>query len=223
MWRKIPSRMKWVGAVCLGYAVASLVVWLVARRKIYLWLIWNLLLAVVPLAVSSVLFVGRNLKGAVSAILLAVWLLFLPNAFYVTTDLIHLSKVSYYEVDEEGVEVEYFKNLEGYVRMLVVFAGAVLGTAAGVMAVDDVHGLMRKRKWGKTRRLWTLAGIFVLTGLGMWMGRFLRFNSWDVWNPIYVVREVVRGFDMFALLISGVFTFYAGAAYGFYAKLIRER
>ncbi|MGL4883991.1 MAG: DUF1361 domain-containing protein, partial [Waterburya sp.] len=55
------------------------------------WIVWNLFLAFIPLALSFWLFVRRNIKRSLLWwIGLVVFIAFLPNAPYLLTDIIHL-------------------------------------------------------------------------------------------------------------------------------------
>lgn len=216
MWKKIPERTKKVGAACVIYMVVLGMLFFVVRRKMYAWLIWNMLLAVMPLVISS--FVVLVKKPAVRAGLLAVWMLFLPNAFYIATDLVHLSQEDFYDVGRAGIVEGYKEDIGAYTMLIVVFAGAVLGMLAGVMSVADVHGVMAKKKWAG----WAIAGIVALAGFGVYIGRFVRLNSWDVLRPAKLIGEVVGSLDAFALQASVLFAIYIAAAYVLYTKVLKK-
>src|SRR5437868_15255249 len=92
----------------------------------FLFLIWNLFLACIPLFASRLLWVAhrRRVPDVVQLGLLAIWLLFLPNAPYILTDLIHL---------RPGSPRLYWYDL----AMLLSFAGA--GLLLGYSSMFDVH------------------------------------------------------------------------------------
>ena len=207
---------------CAIYAIVALGVGLVIGRKLYFWLAWNLLLAVISLALSSVALAVHKIKPVVMGLLLVIWLLFLPNAFYVTTDLVHLSRTSFYTTDGVTFVANYHQNLGPYVLLLVIFAGAVLGLLAGVASIADIAKLMARKRWSRMASRWVLVVIFVLTGFGLYIGRFLRLNSWDVWNPVGFLGVICANFDWFTLQISGLFAIFVAAAYLFYVKVIRH-
>ena len=132
----------------------------------YLFLVWNLFLAAVPLIFSTGLRIltRRRWPTPLQVACLVLWLLFLPNAPYILTDLLHLTAPStgpgWYDV-----------------AMLISCSGT--GVLLGYLSLIDVHSLIAKRA-GEIFG-WTLAVCsMALTGFAMYLGRFLRWNSWDV-------------------------------------------
>ena len=68
----------------------SLVRVILTRDKFFLFLGWNLILALVPLLLSIIVYFSKNKYSICSMLLIALWLLFFPNAPYIITDFIHL-------------------------------------------------------------------------------------------------------------------------------------
>jgi uncharacterized membrane protein len=123
---------------------------------------WNLFLAAVPygLARLSELVDRTSLLG----LIWLFWLLFLPNAPYLVSDLIHL---------RPRAEVPYGYDL--LVFLLCISTGLFLGGLSVVTAA-------RRLGWSQWapihQRLSYL--LFPLSGFGIYLGRVLRWNSWDV-------------------------------------------
>ena len=141
----------------------------------YRFLDWNLLLAWVPLvfAIAAYARARRELDLAVWA-LLVPWLLFFPNAPYLLTDFIHLG---------EGPAPLWYDAL-----MLSAFAwtGLLLGFASLYLVQ-----LILRRAFGRTVAWLGVLGALVLASGGVYVGRFLRFNSWDaLLHPVRVVEVV---------------------------------
>jgi len=133
----------------------------------FLFLIWNMFLACIPLFASRLLQVAhtRKISDVWQLLLLVVWLLFLPNAPYVITDLIHL---------QPGLTM----RLYWYDMALLLSCGAV-GLMLGYASTLDVHQIVEER-FGK-RVGWAMAvGTLLLSGFAIYLGRVLRWNSWDV-------------------------------------------
>ncbi len=146
--------------------VMVLVRWLYIGRLEFMFVLWNLFLAWIPLFCA--LF-ARNARGRLALVTLtATWLLFLPNAPYVLTDLIH------YRVRD----VPYWYDI----LLLVSFAWT--GTFAGFLSLFLMQLRVRER-WGEAMG-WLFATVaLMLSSFGIYLGRFLRFNSWDIiTNPI---------------------------------------
>ena len=169
--------------------VAALLLWsvsLVLYRMFWgvdwdgIGLLWNLFLAALPLLWSSAFVRAVARKNWVGASLsFALWLLFLPNAPYLLTDLIHLAP-------KPPVPQWYI--------LAMLLSCAATGTLIGYISLMDVHAAI-ERRFGLTVG-WSLAlGSLMLCGFGIYLGRFLRWNSWDaLTRPLLFVRTVVGQF-----------------------------
>lgn len=140
---------------------------------------WNLFLAWIPylLALAIAALASRTRHGSGVLVLpTALWLLFFPNAPYIATDLVHL-----------GRSLPQLVVLDALVIGLV----AAVGMALGLLSLRRVHAVVAERLG--TRRGWLFVGaVFLLTGAGVWMGRVLRWNSWDVFtNPRPMLARVL--------------------------------
>jgi len=159
----------------------------------YLFMIWNLILAWIPLGLSFAIkaiidrnnilqpklnrkefdnkFVNTKLKKfALPTIfvfmLFAIWLLFFPNTLYIVTDLFHLN-TSYY------VEVPRWYDL--ILLMSFVWSGLLLG----FMSLNIIHTIIHNYK-GRIVGWISVALIILVSSLGIYIGRYERWNSWDV-------------------------------------------
>ena len=148
--------------------------------KSSLGMVWNLFLAVVPL-VWSLAFQSANTckRPALAVVFFFLWLLFLPNAPYLITDLIHLHPSPY---------VPFWYLL----AVLVSCAGT--GTIIGYLSLIYVHTIIEQR-YGQKFGWLVAAGSLILCGFGIYLGRCLHWNSWDVFiHPIQLLRTVSRQF-----------------------------
>lgn len=144
----------------------------------YWFLLWNLMLAWLPLL--FVWLLSRRLKTSRwltpwNVLLSALWLLFLPNSFYIISDLIHLHQTA---------EVSLLYDV-------VLFMSFILnGLVAGFASLYLMHcELLRRIRVGYAHIF--VAVILLLSGLAIHFGRNLRWNSWDVLaNPAAVVFDV---------------------------------
>lgn len=167
-------------ALCSALAL-SLVLSRVAftGSRTYLFLGWNLLLAWVPLLIAYLFAhvpAGRRQWPALFA-LGGAWLIFFPNAPYLVTDLLHLH--------ESRAAPKWFDA-----SMLFTFAWA--GCVAGFLSLSEVHARVRRAVgpvWG-----WGfVAAVSALTGFGVYLGRFGRWNSWDVVSrPEALFEQIAR-------------------------------
>ncbi len=134
-----------------------------AGHYYYDFMLWNLFLAAIPLGLSLGL---RQINRLVLALpLLAVWLLFFPNAPYVLTDLIHLN--------------EHNGNVPKWLDLLMLLSFAFVALWFGFQSLHIVqHWFVRKFSHATA---WCVTlGSLALSGFGVYLGRFDRWNSWDL-------------------------------------------
>ena len=167
----------------LATSVALSVILVVGRvlmtgRLLFLFLIWNLFLALIPFAISTMLGIA---KGPLRARLLvpvgAAWLLFFPNAPDLLTDLFHLER-------RAGVPFWY--------DLALILSCAWNGLMLAYASLADMQRLVQRRLG--TGAGWAFATVaLLLSSFGIYLGRYLRFNSWDVLaNPLTLFYDIVN-------------------------------
>lgn len=148
----------------------------------YLFLVWNLFLAWMPLffaiALSHWHQGGRTRHWKFFACAFG-WLIFFPNAPYIFTDLVHVSR------HPGGLF---------WVDLVVIFLFALLGLAVGFLSLHLVHE-MAARVWNRVAGWAFVLAATGLSGLGIYIGRFLRWNSWDIFlNPHLLASDLLSWF-----------------------------
>jgi uncharacterized membrane protein len=140
-------------------------------------LVWNLFLAWVPLVLALAVYDGarRGTTASPLAALGVMWLLFLPNAPYIVTDLKWLGRY------DSGTH---------WFDPALIGAAAAIGLALGFLSLYLVQAVVTTRL-GRLAG-WALAfGALVASGVGVYLGRFERWNSWDVFTePTRVVGQL---------------------------------
>lgn len=137
-----------------------------ASASTYRFLVWNLFLAWVPYGISLCLILFKHeIKSEFSwGLGILIWLLFFPNAPYIVTDLFHL-------YPKPPVPIWY--------DLILIFSFAWTGILLGFLSLWDVQRFLGQ-KIGDT---WAIAFSLLslgLGGFGIYLGRYLRWNSWDV-------------------------------------------
>lgn len=108
---------------------------------------------------------------------------FLPNAPYVLTDIIHLIRQI-----KEGYSV-WIVTLALIPQYL---AFMIAGFGAYVLSVMNLGYYLKQQGWSKFI-LATEITIHALSAIGIYLGRFIRFNSWDILtNPDALVNSVMN-------------------------------
>jgi uncharacterized membrane protein len=148
---------------CLGLSLARN---FKMHDGLFLSLNWNLFLAFIPWAVSSIIVLNPVLarRKLILIILLAIWLAFFPNAPYILTDLFHL---------RENTSVPVWFDF------ILIFSFAWTGLMFGFISLMEIEVIL-----GKFMKKWVVniavAFLLFFGSYGIYLGRFLRWNSWDI-------------------------------------------
>lgn len=148
----------------------------ISDTKVFLFLNWNLFLAWIPLLLSSCIL-AFNIKSKISLIFISiVWILFFPNSPYILTDLFHLRA-------RNSIPIWY--------DLIVILSYAWTGLICGFISLNDIE--KRLSEYGKRN---SISGVIVfflfMSSFGVYLGRFLRWNSWDVLNnPFGLFSDII--------------------------------
>lgn len=163
-------------------------IWLTHKQN-YSYFIWNLFLAWVPYLISMYLpvsFVVMKRKW-IAWLLLVVWFFFWPNSPYMLTDLLHLKEK---------------QNIPLWFDLGLILSFAWTGLILGFISLLEIQSLIRKQ----TNRFvaWVFASFMIFSGgLGIYIGRYVRLNSWDVVaNPVRVIFDIFSHFSDHMLRIE---------------------
>ena len=165
---------------------------------------WNLVLSLLALAASvAFVYFWQLHKKWLSVITFVVWLFLLPNTFYMLTDFIHVQD-------------------SGDINMLfdVVLIGlfAMNGFLHGILSLLLVHKSLLKR-YPPRQTACAIAGILLASSFAVDMGRYLRWNSWDILiNPnalLFDLTNTLFNPDNYhrSFLITAVFFVTSGSLY----------
>jgi len=149
---------------------------------IYVNLIWNLFLAWIPYGASMAVAALHSLAPRKWWWLVlpgGVWLLFFPNAPYIVTDFFHL-------VPRYNVPMWYD------ILMLTTFSWT--GIFLAIASLRTMQGLVRFYIGGFFSWLFVVFSLG-LGGLGIYLGRFERWNSWDMLtHPKKILKDILVPF-----------------------------
>ena len=152
-------------SVALTFSVIALMVRIKINKSFFfLFLIWNVFLAIIPYAVTMYLNTKPNLSKIKFSFWVLVWLVFLPNAPYIVTDLIHI------RIGNENLL---------WLDVLVVLSFALSGLLLFYLSLIDMQKLVSKNFEQIPITIATTLILF-LCGFGVYLGRFLRYNSWEI-------------------------------------------
>lgn len=180
----------------LSFSLLLLLVRIIITSELtYIFLAWNLFLAWIPFMIS------QKLKGANNGwkilLLFSAWLLFLPNAPYIITDFLHL---------RQRLPIPYWYDI------LLLFSTALNGLLLGLASLLAVEKFLIERYGNRISALLMFCSFF-LCSFGVYIGRYLRWNSWDILtNPHDIASDIlVRVFNPFDHLGTWSVTFLFGS------------
>ena len=175
-------------------------------------LVWNLFLAWIPLVLAAVIYRIATRRGDLARLIVVpgaiVWLLFFPNAPYIVTDFIHLG--------------QFHDNVPGWFDVMLIAWFAWTGLLLGVVSLRLMQEIVARAR-GNTAG-WLFVVLVTAAGsVGIYLGRFLRWNSWNVFRAPLALAET--GWDRvsrpdagelmlgFAVLFALLFLFVYVTAY----------
>lgn len=146
------------------------------HQLLFIGLIWNLFLAFLPFFLSNWIYRNVYVKSKWSFVIsIFIWLLLIPNAFYIITDLFHLKAKD---------------NCPLWYDLALLYSFAWNGLLFGILSVRQMEKMFNL-VFNKNYLLLFIAPVMFLNSLGIYIGRFLRFNSWDVIsNPILLTKDI---------------------------------
>jgi uncharacterized membrane protein len=128
-----------------------------------------------------------------------LWLLFLPNAPYIVTDFLHL---------------KHKPPVPLWFDLVLLFSFAGTGLLLGLLSLHNMQQALTARlsaRWAQ----WLIGGAIALSGFGIWLGRFQRWNSWDIFTrPDALLADLLSTLSSWpelaraigvSVLLSGIF------------------
>lgn len=171
----IPKSVIYLTIFAVAMNILRIIIW---DKDSFVYILWNIFLAFVPFIISSfLLFYYKEKK--VNHILLIMgmflWLIFIPNAPYIITDFVHLGEIRFIPI---------------LFDILLIFSSATLGLILGANSMFHIEQIFNL-KYSKTKTSIIMMIIILLISFGLYLGRFLRFNSWDIFvNHTSLIKNV---------------------------------
>ena len=166
---------------------------------------WNLWLAALPVVLAWLLFVPGRRPSPAWWVGLLGFIALLPNAPYVLTDVIHLADAV--QASDSDLRVA-FVLVPAYTLFFVI------GFGCYVASVVRLERWLRSQGWSMPKLLGADITVHALCAVGVFLGRFFRFNSWDLLVRPHDIASVVHVPELRSVvLLLALFTaFGAGTA-----------
>lgn len=140
----------------------------------YLFMVWNLFLASIPYVTTT--FLKTIKRKRTLYITFPIWLVFLPNAPYILTDLVHL---------HQGTLMPVWFDL------LLISSFTISGMMFFFLSINDMFLIVKERFSNNTAWFLIVFTLF-LSSFGIYLGRFLRWNSWDIiQKPQLLINDIL--------------------------------
>ena len=166
---------------------------------------------------SAQLIFHKTQKWNIFILLLsALWLLFLPNACYMVTDLIYLDSSLFI-----GADGTYLPVLSSWIQLFYIVSSVFLALTCGLFSTHVIKEILPFKK-KMLHRFWIIA-ISLLNGYGVYIGRFLRLNSWDILHPVSLLQKLLENIDRFTIIFTLMIAVFYLVAYWIFSCMIKNK
>jgi len=146
----------------------------ITGKLTYIFFAWNIFLAWLPL--FAALYLLETKTKLTAFIVFSIWLVFLPNAPYIITDIFHFRQ----------------REFPVWYDLVLVFSFAWNGLMLGLASVLVVQTFL-DAKFGERKSWLVIFTVMILCAFGMYIGRYERWNTWDVLlNPLELSFSILK-------------------------------
>ncbi len=156
---------------------------------------------------------------------LVIYLFFYPNAFYILTDFMHIdsSDFYYHEVLNDyfgSTNTVYSMNIEPFFILIHIIVSAIVGAYAGIQSLLYLEEMFNYKYKNKILTSSVVVVMLTLSSLGIYLGRFLRFFSFDILRPFHLLNTFFDSIVPFTFQFVIIFTLLEMIIYYGYKILI---
>ncbi|MGC5774174.1 DUF1361 domain-containing protein [Paenibacillus pabuli] len=161
------------------------------NTNMYQYLTWDMFLAWVPFIISSTIRYVSNkkltrLSIAFIGVMCGGWLFFLPNSAYLFTEILHAFR--YFNPQGES---KFWVHIDFWYSLTLTFVVAIVGLVLSICSIHQIHRLLNKRL-SRFSSMLVVGVILLLSSVGVYIGRFNRWNSWDVLRqPGLILKDIM--------------------------------
>lgn len=185
----------------LIYVILTTCLGFIYQNGLILFLGWNLILAGFSYFLVDLFRVTRIKKKPIflSILIFILFILFFPNTIYVMTDFIHLQSYQFFQ----NYPSTYVYELADWMVLMVITLGALLGAKFGISALERIRTYLFDTM--KKHYYIFLCLLFILSSIGIYIGRFIRLNSWEFHRILEIIPLI---FERFSFFIGFVFIYF---------------
>ena len=188
-------------------------------------LLYNVALAIIP---SLFLYKYKNFKSETfnrmvspSTLMLFLGFIFMPNSFYIITDIIHVAVTRFYSIGYKGHK-QFFLMPGHYLNVFNIFLAAVIGLVLGLKQIRRINEIIYR-----TNNMLIISAVTacesVLIGYAIYIGRFIRLNSWDIFSvPNILFNHNVSKDGFVFVILCSLLVWIFNLAYSFFIASQKE-
>ncbi len=198
--------------ILVGFIILSIYSYFEIKEGIHFMLAWNAVLAFIPVFIIFVFDKNRD-KPIIAVISFLIWFVFYPNSLYLITDLIYLDSDNYMLSLGLYQGLDYLQDFNAYLAFFHLFIGALLGVITSVFSFGYFLDFT-KSKFPKYLVFFYLT-IPLVSSIGIYIGRFLRYNSWDILNIFGLIKDFFISINGFSIAFILMFAFIQYIIFGY--------
>lgn len=187
------------GPVALGliFIIFSFVLGFILKNGLIIFLSWNMILSMsVYLFSSLTVYLHKKEKNRIFIIMsLIVWILLFPNSFYILTDVIHFQQYQFFQTYPNI----YLLDVYDWYVYFDIIVGALISIKIGLMSLEQIKKIIPKNL--KKYQFICIIGLFFISSMGIYLGRFIRLNSWNIFDISRIFQGIFDYFDFFIVFV----------------------
>jgi uncharacterized membrane protein len=182
------------------YVLFSVIVGLIFKDGLMMFLGWNMVLVGVAFYIGVwIVKMHQKMHKIQLILMLILWMLLFPNMMYMLTDFIHFQNTSFF-INYADV---YDLNFRSWTLFLHVLTGAFYGSYLAIKSFDDI--IIVVKKYINIHFGIISITVFGLSSLGIYIGRFLRYNSWSILEPLRLLNGLIESAELFTIFFILMF------------------
>lgn len=192
---KVIKESKWFIGIVI-YMFLTAVSGFILNDGLVLFLTINMFLAGVGYVITlGLVYVkDKQYPNWISIALLVIWILFFPNMIYITTDFIHLQNYDFFGIYSQT----YVYQFADWYVLFIIFSGAMFSAKFGMHAMHLISDAFKVQRYQYVYKLI----LFGLSSVGIYIGRFIRLNSWQAFRVDIIFNEIFENFSFFIGFIT---------------------
>ena len=184
--------------VAIGFSIFTFIFGFILSNGLIVFLSWNIALAIGAYLLSFMTLYAHQKQANKYVVWIGVvlWILFFPNSFYILTDTIHFQNYEFFNMYPNTYQLEIY---DWYIYFVVTIA-MMIGIKLGLLSISNI-----KKMIPITYHKYQIIGLIILfisSSIAIYLGRFIRLNSWNILDISTILSGIFNHFSFFLMFIS---------------------